>query len=288
MDPPFLTRWAAEWGFDDSLQGWTPNGAPPISFTSGRVALTDTGGDPYLVSPDGLNLDATHSLVYVGLRNPGASPEASLFFIPSTSGPSDFSAGRSVSVPTIANDASTREYVIDLSTHPEWRGTTRRIRFDPGTIAGTYTIDYVRVGSPFNRSLAPVWEFATDAERWTPRNGALSASGGALTLAVTGDDAGMELTGLSVSASRTKVRLRVRNGLSETSGEVFFATSAAPTFAASRAVPFALVASDGVRREYVADMSRNLEWAGTVTALRVDFGAMARGNVEIDWIGVDE
>jgi hypothetical protein len=237
MDPPFLTRWAADWEFDDSLQGWTPNGAPPISFTSGRVALTDTGGDPYLVSPDGLNLDATHSLVYVGLRNPGASPEASLFFIPSTSGPDDFSAGRSVSVPTIANDASTREYVIDLSTHPEWRGTTRRIRFDPGTIAGTYTIDYVRVGSPFNRSLAPVWEFATDAERWTPRNGALSASGGALTLAVTGDDAGMELTGLSVSASRTKVRLRVRNGLSETSGEVFFATSAAPTFAASRAVP---------------------------------------------------
>jgi hypothetical protein len=35
-------------------------------------------------------------------------------------------------------------------------------------------------------------------------------------------------------------------------------------------------------------MSRNPEWAGTVTALRVDFGAMARGNVEIDWIGVDE
>ena len=291
MDEAMLGRYARVWefNFDGSLAGWTPNGMPAISVRSGRVSYTDTGSDPYLVSPDNLDLDASDSLIYVGLRNGPASAEARLFFVPSNAPASSFTMSNSVAATTLAGDAATREIVFDMSTHAEWRGTIRQIRFDPGTVPGTYEIDYIRVQSPSVRRLNPTWTFDAGAEGWTAIRGTLTSASGVLTQHVNVNDGAIESAEFSVpAASRSRVRLRVRNGLSETGGEVFFATSTAAGFAQARSVPFAMVASDGGFREYVADMTTHPAWTGTITKLRVDFGATSRGDVAIDWIGLDE
>jgi hypothetical protein len=288
MDAPLAGRWAAAWEFDDSSHGWTPNGMPRITVAGGRLTYAEGGSDPYLTSPDGLDLDASNSVVYVGLRNATASPEARVYFTTTAAGATAFSEARSVGAGTLTNDAATREIVFDMSTNPEWRGTIRRLRIDPGTAAGPYEIDYLRVGPTDNRALAPSWDFTRGDEGWSPANGTSTVTDGVFTLRVNADDASISHVGLSFSAARARLRMRVRNGLPETAGEVFFSTAAAPGFVASRSVSFVMTTSDPSRREYVADMSRDPAWSGTITGLRLDFGQTGRGDVEVDWIGLDE
>jgi hypothetical protein len=289
MEDAMVGRYARAWEFnvDGDLAGWTPNGSPLLTVMLGRVNYLDTSGDPFLFSPNEIDLDASNTLVYVGLRSGTASTEARLFFVPD--GNPDFTMSNSIGATTIPFDTSLREIVFDMSTHPEWRGTIRRLRVDPGNAVGSYSIDYIRAQSPSARSLNPYWSFDTSAEGWVASRGGLTWAAGALTHQVTGDDCAIESGPISVPAdSRTRVRMRVRNGLPETGGEVFFATSTAPGFAASRSARFSLIASDNAYREYVAQMTVNPAWGGTITKIRVDFGATSRGDVAIDWIGLDE
>ncbi|MEZ4393997.1 MAG: hypothetical protein R3A48_23230, partial [Polyangiales bacterium] len=289
MDEAMPGRYARAWEFNTngSLDGWTPNGTLLfLSVNSGRVEYSEFGHDPYLVSPDNLDLDASNSLIYVGLHNSPASREARLFF--QTNDVGGFTMDRSVGVNSFPNDPSVREYVFDMSAHPEWRGTVRRIRFDPGDAPGTYGIDYIRVQAPSARELSPRWTFDTDVDGWRTLRGTILANEGILSQQVFTDDAAMESPDLTLPAARHLLRLRVRNGLPETQGEVYFSTSAAAGFAQSRSVRFEMVARDPVFREYVADMSVNPAWRGTVTKIRVDFGASSRGLVDVDWIGFDE
>lgn len=283
---PHAQAW--EFNVDDTLAGWTTNENRAVTIRGGRITYVDPGPDPYLVSPDNLDLDASNARVYVGLRSGPASVEARLYFVPSTLGAGAFSAERSVVARTVPGDTASREIVFDMSTHPEWRGTMRQLRLDPGTVPGTYEIDYIRVGPPRAPGFAGTsWTFDTDAQGWTGR-GTVTTVTGILAQAININDAQLTSPPLSQSARQTKLRMRLHARIPESNGEVFFETSTAPGIVQARSVPFAIVPDDTGLREYVADLSTHPQYTGTLTRIRVDFGSSSRGSVEIDWIGFDD
>jgi len=48
----------------------------------------------------------------------------------------------------VANDIGPRDYTVDMSQVPGWKGSLKQLRFDMGggsTISGTCRIDYIRI-----------------------------------------------------------------------------------------------------------------------------------------------
>jgi hypothetical protein len=227
------------------------------------------------------------------MRNATPSSLARFYFHTEASG---WTEDRVVDFGVVANDAIARDYVVDMGAHDDWSGTIYQLRFDvsdergldDAAAGGSVIIDHIRVGSDDSWVAGPTWSFDADAEGWMKRHDSdeLAVADGVLTLTISNPDSGIELHALDIAAaSYSKLRMRVRNGLGEAGGQLFFTTSES-SWSEANSVAFAMIEQDPAHREVVVDLTSVGSWTGTITNLRIDFGGAASGPVAIDWIAL--
>ena len=138
-----------EFNSEGNREGW-------ILESIGELTMGPSGGtwaliprpfdtDPKLVGPL-LEID-TSIIKKINIRmvnDHHADTKFQLFWATDSAG-WNFSEAASVWL-TVPTDGVWREYTIDLSSHPQWRGTVYRIRMDPVTVGNgnKFIFDYVR------------------------------------------------------------------------------------------------------------------------------------------------
>lgn len=106
---------------------------------SGALVASVTGPDPVLVCRDALSFPAkSYPWFHVRLRNNTSSSTAQLFWV--TGDAREFSPEQHVDFEVAPNTEEFRDYHVDLSEHPEWRGSIWRLRFDPAVNSATGTL----------------------------------------------------------------------------------------------------------------------------------------------------
>jgi hypothetical protein len=137
------------------------------------------------------------------------------------------------------------------------------------------------------------WEFERPgrAEGWIARKSVtLSVDGGALQVALAGDDPGMlspEQLDLSTAEYGT-LRLGVRNQAIDGNLQVFFTTEDEPAFSAERHIAVALPPAGGPQAEVVVELGAHPLWTGTLRQLRIDpYDGTTTGDVVFDYIRLE-
>ncbi|BBH24091.1 hypothetical protein Back11_54360 [Paenibacillus baekrokdamisoli] len=134
-----------EFNTDANLENWSSgNQNSSMTATGGALNVTSSGTDPYIYSPD--QLEITNPLlnryIHIRLQNQSSNSTAELFFITTTD--TTWNATKSVLIPIIATSGM-MDYVVDMGENANWTGTIRQIRFDPLTAVGTVNVDYIRI-----------------------------------------------------------------------------------------------------------------------------------------------
>jgi hypothetical protein len=144
------------WHFTSSMEGWTPINQMTAIASNSIATATITGADPFMHSPDNLNISATdYKYVVVSMQNQTASTTAELFW--TTTLATGYDGAKMVQFPVVANDTKQRTYIIDLSAKATWTGTIKQLRLDPTTTvtSGTVKIDFIKfVGTHHSSPLA--------------------------------------------------------------------------------------------------------------------------------------
>ncbi|MEP1290214.1 MAG: hypothetical protein ABJL56_06060, partial [Nitratireductor sp.] len=140
-----LFDWIRDWSFNSSAEGWTGNGAP--SASGGWLRPANHATDPHVISPAGLDVDATeYRQVKARIRRTGAPTwEGQVWY--KRAGDATWDAGRreTVAEPTYADD------VAIVTFEMGWSDTIDQIRIDLSSAAdGTdyVEIDWVYIGRP--------------------------------------------------------------------------------------------------------------------------------------------
>ena len=130
-----LTRWT----FDNSTQGWVAlHDLQPLKARGGALIATITGTDPYLGISGLWTATADVSRVKIRMKAPH-SGRGQLFFSAATPMGEENSKWFDVQ-----GGPDFRDYVIELKTHPGWKGTLTELRIDPPSdIGDTIQIDEV-------------------------------------------------------------------------------------------------------------------------------------------------
>jgi hypothetical protein len=124
--------------------GWSPiNGITSLSVSGGALNGTSTGQDPYLWSPP-IGKPARDYEVVVRLRNGTPSTRAQIFF--TTARDPKWDAAKS-KVHRIYPNSGFNVYRFDMSYVPGWTGKITRLRLDPVEAAGSFAVDWIRVGN---------------------------------------------------------------------------------------------------------------------------------------------
>ncbi len=139
--------YSGKWNFDFSPEGWKLINGLSGSLTSNIYNLNVTSADPYMFSPDNLNLNAaSNNLISLGLKNATSSNQAELYWITNLDG--NYDEVKHKVFPITPNDGAIKEYLIDLSSLSSWKGIIRQIRIDPSmSSSGKVDLDYVVVKS---------------------------------------------------------------------------------------------------------------------------------------------
>ena len=133
------------WHFVSDMEGWNSVNNMTSSVTASVATMTINGGDPYMHSPDNLNLSTDdYKYIVVGMQNMTTDNTAELFW--TTTNSTGYDATKHVTFPIIPNDAAQRYYIIDLSANPAWTGIIKQIRLDPSVSAtsGSSKIDFIK------------------------------------------------------------------------------------------------------------------------------------------------
>lgn len=291
------------WEFPENAQGWTSGGtSTPLTWNlDGTVGANVTGNDPMIVSPDmsswNVPISTTvNNIIRVKFRNASPSSIGAVYFLPKGGQWSEANSKRFKVQP---NDATSREYVIDMSTVPGWKENLFQLRIDPsmGT-SGSFSFDYVRLASGAENR---VWDFTSPAgsSGWFP-NGAIAnfhllgnvgnrPSDGALFGSVTTLDPYVTSPGnlLTVIDSAKTLRIRLWNGTGDNQAQVYFTTTTSTGFDEAKCVVFPIVPWDNGYRDYYVDMSVKDSWRGKLLQLRIDPVLSATsGNFAIDQVAL--
>ncbi len=143
----------AGWLFDatdpEMLEGWA--GCQQIESArveGGAVIVTSSNDDPCIVSPAWAKIDAdAYDQLVLNLESSVAPHDAALYW--STTDAETFNADRAVTFEVPAEGGTV---VVDLSEHPEWRGSVERLRFD--TVEGEQLDAEVAIGALLFQSSA--------------------------------------------------------------------------------------------------------------------------------------
>lgn len=134
------------WNFHTDLEGWTLTNNLAGGVTDSILLLEILGSDPFMHSPDGLNINAaTHSRIKIGMKNNTSGEEGRIYFVSNTN--PGYNQDMSVPFSTIPNDEGFTEYTITMSQNPGWDGTITQLRLDPldDVSSGSIEIDYIMV-----------------------------------------------------------------------------------------------------------------------------------------------
>jgi len=137
-----------EWEFESDLEGWVLRKSLSGKVAEGILDLSITGGDPYMVSPGNLDVDAAETkYVIISMKNGTGTSSGSIFWTTDTQGTFNASYSTSFNINPQDNDFS--RYVIDMSGEANWNGTIRSIRLDPSNAAtsGNIEIDYIKISN---------------------------------------------------------------------------------------------------------------------------------------------
>jgi Ca2+-binding RTX toxin-like protein len=146
LDPATVGCESRTWNFDvdGDLEGWTPmQQIDSMSVSGGALNGTSTGVDPFMYGPT-IARPATDNKVTVRLRNGTPSSNAQVFF--TTSADQTWDEAKSKRI-TIAPNSGFTTYTFDMSTVPAWTGTITQLRLDPAEAAGTFSVDWIRIGN---------------------------------------------------------------------------------------------------------------------------------------------
>ena len=136
---------APDWTFDtaDDLEGWIPEfDVADVVVVDGNLTFRSVGNDPTFLSPS-LSLPSEFSTVRIRMRaEPGPDDAAAEFFFV-TDDDAEYD-GRKLLIFDLIDDGEFHDYVLDLSSMPDWNGTIVRLRFDPITLEGR-TVDVDRI-----------------------------------------------------------------------------------------------------------------------------------------------
>jgi hypothetical protein len=134
------------WNFDaygDRGGWWAGNGIGSLSVNGGDLKGTSTGADPYMFSAP-TEKPAQDDQVVVGLRNGTPSSSAQLFF--TTARDPTWTATKSKRIAIVPNSRFTA-YRFDMSHVPGWAGKITGLRLDPIEAAGSFALDWIRIGN---------------------------------------------------------------------------------------------------------------------------------------------
>lgn len=134
------------WNFNSNgdFGGWRPAAnITGSSVINGRLEAVATSVDPQFHSPP-FAKPARNWNVTVRLRNGTPSSTAQLFFTNSEF--EMWSESKSKRINIVPNSPF-RDYTFDMSDVPTWRGAIEHVRLDPVEAAGSFAIDWIRIGS---------------------------------------------------------------------------------------------------------------------------------------------
>ncbi|PKN91158.1 MAG: hypothetical protein CVU44_20570 [Chloroflexi bacterium HGW-Chloroflexi-6] len=160
-----------DWEFNSAAEGWGQPSSHVSNFgwqAGGYIGGDITGNGPFILSTDNLGFDISNDKhVKIRLKNATNSTSAQLFFTTNTS--QAFSESKSKLFLVVPNSDYT-EYVIDMSALPDWTGTLRQLRFDPGSSTGAFSVDSIQLGRAFVPS-PPLSESTPHPERYFVEQG---------------------------------------------------------------------------------------------------------------------
>jgi hypothetical protein len=272
------------WDFTGGFDGWSLTNQLTGSASGGVLNLNSSGGDPYMLSPDNLNVSASSfNAVTARLKNGTSSTIGRVFF--TTTASPNFDATKSVAFTLIANDGAYTTYAAEMSSNPSWTGTIKQLRLDPSEGSGAIHIDYVQLVQPATR-----WGFDTGGnfEGWNLANQLSgNVSGGSLNLTSGGTDPYMYSSAQNFSSNgHRSITIRMKHTTSANVAQIYFITGSDGTFNDAKSANIAVVPNDSSFRTYTVEMSGISGWNGTITQLRLD-PSMAGGSVTIDSIQVN-
>ena len=129
------------WSFAGGLAGWGPSNQLTLGALGDHLRMTSTGNDPHVYSPGNLGLPtASNRWLVVTMRTASTSASGQIFFWNV-----EQNQARTVDYAMVPNDTGPRDYLIDLASNPEYTGTLRQLRLDPGQGPGTIDLYTVRV-----------------------------------------------------------------------------------------------------------------------------------------------
>lgn len=141
------------WEFTEDLEGWYAQDNNHIDELvwqeGGYIGGNALDRDPMINSPDNLGIDLDqYKIIKIRMKNMTTGNRAKIYF--TTYESTSISEDKAVTFTLIPNDENYTEYVIDMSSHPQWKGILKKIRFDPidvrnETHTGPFSIDYIRI-----------------------------------------------------------------------------------------------------------------------------------------------
>ncbi len=136
---------APDWTFDGDgdAEGWAPEqDIADFAVVRGAMSLRSIGGDAVLNSP-ALQVPAEFDTMRIRMKvSPSSGDVAAEFFFVTGSDP-DYDEAKLI-IFDLVDDGEFHDYVLELSTLPEWSGTITRLRFDPVTVTDrTVEIDRI-------------------------------------------------------------------------------------------------------------------------------------------------
>lgn len=142
----YSTGFPQPFNFNDASANaeWSLRGFGGNFISDAKWILVPTGTDPVMVSPP-VRIDASRvKRIKIRAANAQNPVEYSKFKIFWENQQGGFSEARAMEV-NFSNNGSWHEIIFDLSSHPNWTGTTTRIRLDPVRVGTGKAIglDYV-------------------------------------------------------------------------------------------------------------------------------------------------
>ena len=144
LDKMIIESLDVVWEFNEDLESWTLMHNISGESLQGILYLEITGADPYMHSPEELNISTSnHLYIKIRMKNLSEDNQGRIYFV--TGNSPNFSEDKSVSFELIPNDTDFTEYVVDMSQNSNWEGDVMQIRLDPlNTVSsGSIEIDYI-------------------------------------------------------------------------------------------------------------------------------------------------
>lgn len=128
-----------------------------VSVTENGMVTAVTGQDPVLMYSyvyDGVGLDASvYKFMKISVKNESTATMFEVFWdcMDADGTVTGWGTTSNFTIETMsANDTGFKEYIIDLSAKPDWKGTILRLRYDPAgwlnetDVSGTVTTRYIK------------------------------------------------------------------------------------------------------------------------------------------------